>query len=222
MRGFLSIAAFLALMLGLAIGSALAPRYTPPREAGQGRLRARAEAFYRALRQMDYGAAARMMTPARQYAETKELAGKISSSASDRAKFKPGTLASLAKAAQTIHGDKLDVWIEGNWGTTKGSALVYEKGQEVRLPLDALVWVWSDGDWWNYSLATAELAAYGNPPDFARELLFKPGLRDFSLEGEPPPPGEGSAPRRGKTITAPPPPTGGAASAGGAKEGGGA
>lgn len=173
MQRLWALLSLIAIAAGVALGFALAPKYQPPNASGQGRLRQRAEEFYRGLRQLDYSAAARMMTPARQYADTTDLRGKIDMTADSRHKLTSGARDVLAKAAQTIVAERLELQVEGNWAVTSGTCATYNEGVEIPMLLEQLVWVWTDGDWWNYSMSTAELAAYGNPPDFARQILLK-------------------------------------------------
>jgi hypothetical protein len=180
----LALLSLLVIIAGLALGYFIAPKYQPPNEAGQGRLRKRAEKFYRALRQMDYGEVARMMTPARQFAETATLRDAVKATQQRQGKLSADTRTSLGKAADSIKADQLDIRIEGNWALTSGSGEVYESGSPVTLPLEDLVWICINGDWWNYDMTNAELAAYGNPPDFARNALMakknKPAVHDLS------------------------------------------
>lgn len=184
MKRTLALVSLIVVLAGLALGYYIAPRYQLPHEAGQGRLRKRAVMFYSALRQMDYGSATRMMTPARQYAEAAKLRVEAQATKRRQEKLSTDARASLKKNADSIQADKLDIRIEGNWALTSGLSDVYEAGQPVTLPLEELVWICINGDWWNYDLTNAELAAYGNPPDFARDALMakknKPTTRDVS------------------------------------------
>ena len=184
MKRTLALISLLVIIVGLALGYYIAPKYQPPKEAGQGRLRKRAATFYRALRQMDYLGATRLMTPARQYAEAAQLRVEAQATKSRHDKLSAESQASLTKNADSIQAEQLSIRVEGDWALTSGLSDVYEGGQPVRLALEDLVWICVDGDWWNYDMTTAELAAYGNPPDFARDVLLvkknKPTTRDLS------------------------------------------
>lgn len=173
MQRLWAILSLLAIAAGVALGLALAPRYEPPRESGQGRLRLRAEAFYRGLRQLDYAAAAQLMTPARQYEEAIELRGKIEMTVESFNKLSSAQQQALQKAAATVKANSLKLRVEGSWAVTSGTCLAYDQGVEVPSLLEETVWLWTAGDWWNYSMTTGEILAYGNPPDFARNVLLK-------------------------------------------------
>jgi hypothetical protein len=163
----------LVIAAGITAGYLAAPSYHAPHEAGQGRLRKRAEQFYRSLRVMDYGAAVKLMTPARQYGDIKELQKQIASAAEKQAKVNPKARGLLSEAADKINGSDLHINIIGNWALVGGTGQVPDNGAWVSLKLEDTVWLCVDGDWWNFGLTNPELIAYGNPPDFVRKELLK-------------------------------------------------
>lgn len=164
------------LLLAAGLGLAAAPRYHPPADSGEARLRERAAGFYRAQRLFDYLSIARYFTPARQHVEGIELARFAAGRAAQRRGFDKQTIADFEKSAATITPDSIEVELDGDWAVTRCTCTVIVEGVEVPMPLDAEVWVRSGGDWWVYQLTNAELEAYGNPPDFARSLVSN---RDF-------------------------------------------
>ena len=169
--GYGLLAIVLATAIGAGIGFATAPRYTPPAAADEARLRRRAEVFYHGMQLMDFSSMAQRYTPARQMEDHAELA-KI---AADRARsymhFKSETRAQMLESIKSINAGELDIRLEGDWAVTRGSRIIHEKGQDIPIPLQALVWLRTDGDWWVYQMKPCELLAYGSPPDFARDLL---------------------------------------------------
>jgi len=49
---------------------------------------------------------------------------------------------------------------------------MYRDDEEIDVPLINVAWVKANGDWWVYQYKTCELAAYGAPPDVARQLFI--------------------------------------------------
>ena len=173
----ISILAIVALAaLGALAGWLTLPRYTPPADSGEARLRERAEQFYRAIQIKDHGTLAQLYTPARQIAEAEELRQKAIDEAQLFQRFQEDTREQLAENAKSIHAAELEVEIEGDWAVTAGSVTaVHHDGEEERsieIPIGQLVWVRSGGDWWVYKRKNSELNAYGNPPQFALNVLI--------------------------------------------------
>jgi len=163
----------LLCLLAAVLGFAAAPHYRPPAESGEARLRARAVQFYRAQLSFDFWGIAQCYTPAQQLAQASKLADFAASRASQRQGFDEATLKDLQRSADTVTADKLTVQIEGDWAVTGGTVEVVVEGGQVPYPLEQEVWVRTGGEWWMYSMSNEEMAAYGNPPDFARQLLTK-------------------------------------------------
>jgi hypothetical protein len=198
--------AAVAVVIGGAAGFLASPRYVPPRGDPEPRLRERAQAYYRAMRRADIGEMARLETPARQLRDTVRLQHEIDNNDAQRAKFHKTTIDRMERSAQMVLGDKLEVHIEGDWAVTSGQSTVYDQqDQPIPFPLDELVWMRASGDWWEYEMAPVELNAYGNPPDFARNILRKRhGAQEIPSETQPPPgqtaspPAQPAPPSRGK------------------------
>ena len=185
-RYFLLWAVLIVIVAGLG-GYLLRPRYQPPAESGEARLRQRAVEFYRAQCLVDYGTIARLYTPARQVDEQQELRAEIDKFAETVRHFQPDTLSDLAASAETVTADALEVEIDGDWAVTAGERLIVTEGYEIPTELDQVVWVRNGGDWWIYTMTQAELIAYGNPPDFARKLVFHRPFTPVTVPAETPP-----------------------------------
>lgn len=178
-----------AVVLGGAAGFLVSPRYVRPRGNPEARLRQRAQAYYRAMRRGDIGEMVRLETPARQLLDTVRLKHEIAYNDSQRAKFHKTTIDRMERAAASVLADKLVVRIEGDWAVTSGQSTVYDQqDQPIPFPLDELVWMRAGRDWWEYEMAPVELNAYGNPPDFARNVLRRRrGAQEVPSETQPPP-----------------------------------
>jgi hypothetical protein len=172
------------------LGFATAPHYRAPAADADSRLLDRAAEFYRAQRRFDPWTLVRMYTPARQSAEGLSLAQFAASRARVRNDFDESTIKGLEQSTESISPEKLTVQRVGNWAVTTGTCTVFPDGTPVPLELDKVVWVYNGADWWVYQMTLDELNAYGNPPDFARQLFktreFKPDIL--------PTPGAGGAP----------------------------
>jgi hypothetical protein len=216
--------ALLVVLLAAALGTLSAPRYRPPADNGETRLRQRAAQFYRAQRLLDFATMGQLYSPAEQLDKRLELRKLAVERAQMKRSFDKDTLEGLQKSADTVDAAKLTVQLDGDWAVTGGEYSVHTEGQVVPAKLDDLVWVRTGGDWWLYQLSNAELNAYGNPPDFARKLVAK---REFNPEASTVPLSNNTAPPTGSSEpggTTPPssatPPTGGSSppAAGGAGE----
>jgi hypothetical protein len=177
----------------VAAGYLLQPQHEPAMDAGEMRLRERAEAYYRASRLTDFHSMATHFTPARQYSEMEELRERSETVAKTRAEFPEDQKQEQQKSAEAVSGSELDVQMEEGWAVTSGMSTLYAEGGALPFKLDQVVWVRNAGEWWVYAMTEAELNAYGNPPEFAREILekrpFKPqvgllNLDETAKEGE--------------------------------------
>ena len=165
-----------ALVIGALAGYLYWPRWQPPTEEGETRVRQRAETYYRAQRGADFRGLAQHFTPARQVAEEKELKAQIAKSEQDRSRFVEATLKELEKGAESIKGADIIVLLEDNWAVTSGTSKLYVGESTINFPLDEVVWVFSGGEWWAFSNTSTELNAYGNPPDATRKVLERQRL----------------------------------------------
>lgn len=186
-RSLISILVIVALAaLGALAAWLTMPRYTPPANGGEARLRERAEQFYRAIQIKDHWTLAQLYTPARQIAEAEELRQKAIDEEALFLRFQEDTREQLRANMDTIHADELTVEIEGDWAVTTGNVTVMQNfGEEtlpVEIPIGQLVWVRTGGDWWVYKRVNSELNAYGNPPQFALRVLIKESRSGESAE----------------------------------------
>lgn len=163
-------AALLIVIGGALAGYLSVPHYRPPNSADEARLRERAAEFYRASRLFDMAAMVRLYTPARQLGDTAQLDGLVRQRRADIARMKPETRWQHEQAAAGVNPDKLELRIEGDWAVTSGTAALPASADHAgsEVPLESIVWLKTDGDWWIYLLHPSELVCYGNPPDFAR------------------------------------------------------
>ena len=157
---------------GAAAGWLTAPRYQPMVDCGEERLRERAAEFYRAAHLMDYWTMVRHYTPAWQQADADNLRKLADDRLQMYSTFKDKTRADMQRGSDSIAAKDIEVEREGDWAVTRGEAIIYEGDLEIPFPLEELVWLRTGGDWWVYQRKYPELRAYGNPPDFARELLI--------------------------------------------------
>ena len=163
-----------ALALGALVGYLAAPKFHAPGGPSEQRLKERATEYYKAMRRGDMSAMNRLKTPARQIWEEQLLRDAAAKSDERlRTTFSKQALENMERGAQSVSPDNIETRIEGNWALTSGSSFVYDSGQPLAFPLDQLVWVYDHGEWWEYELRPRELNAYGNPPDFARDVLRK-------------------------------------------------
>jgi len=184
----------LLALLGAAAGYFTAPRYQAPADGGEGRLRARAEAYYRALQVKDATTIVTSYTPARQVREREELRKRARHEEQVFSRFEPATRDKLRESSLTIRADELEVRLEGDWAVTNGNITVHpieaEPEKTAEIPIGEVVWLRTGGDWWVYEWRASEIQAYGNPPDFALKLLKKQsqgfgGTETIELEGLP-------------------------------------
>ena len=171
----------LLLVIGAAYcGWSTARVYSPPADSGEARLLERALSFYRASATFDYETMSRLYTPAQQTADSQELNTRARRwQHTFEHEFDEDHRNDLIKTAEAVSVENLQVQLEGDWAVVKGKHDVYVEGKPVSMGLDASVWLRNGGDWWMYQLSDAELLAYGNPPDFARQVLFD---REFQAE----------------------------------------
>ncbi|MCB1188181.1 hypothetical protein KDL29_13540 [bacterium] len=171
MRWLLSLIVIaVAAMLGMR-NSAV---YHPPADSGEARLQERALQFYRASARFDYYTMVQLYTPAQQTADSAELNKKARRwKDSFETDFDEAHRNDLEQTAADLSVDDMDIQVEGDWALIKGEHNVHVEGQVVSMALDPTVWVRSGGDWWMYQMSNPELVAYGNPPDFARKVIFK-------------------------------------------------
>lgn len=160
-------------LLGAALGYMLVPHYHRPSANAEARLRERALSYYQASRRFDFASMVQVYSPANQLHNKEKLGKQIAQRSSERSRMNPATLASQAKAAESIQATDIKIQIEGDWAVTSGRSAAPTQGEApaAMVPLEPVVWVRNHGDWWIYQLLREELAAYGNPPDFARDLL---------------------------------------------------
>ena len=150
---------------GAAAGWLLAPRYTPPADDGEARLRARATEYYRALQTKDLWTINRLYSPARQVADRDDLVKLAEYEAGLFERFQDKTKEQLRGNAAGILPENLEVEIDGDWAVTSGVLIMTQEEQEIPVPLGEMSWVRTGGDWWIYIRRPSELNAYGNPPD---------------------------------------------------------
>ncbi|MCB1217942.1 hypothetical protein KDL44_11155 [bacterium] len=161
------------------LGWTSAAQYSPPAEAGDARLRERALEFYQASAKFDFETMVRIYTPAIQVAEKTELNRRARRwGETFQVEFDDSHRQDLLDTAAAISLEDMEFRIEGDWALVTGSHDVHVEGQIVRMGLDPTVWVRTGNDWWMYQLDNSELIAYGNPPDFARDRIFK---REFEM-----------------------------------------
>jgi hypothetical protein len=167
----------LLALIGAAAGYFTAPRYRAPANSGEERLRARAEAYYRALQVKDATTIVTSYTPARQLKEREELRQRARHEEQMFSRFEPATQDKLRESSLTIRADELEVQLEGDWAVTNGNITVHpietEPERMAQIPIGEVVWLRTGGDWWIYEWRMSEIQAYGNPPDFALKLLKK-------------------------------------------------
>lgn len=161
--------------LGALVGWATAPRYTPPPDDGEERLRERAVEFFRAQQRFDQEAIQQLYTPARQLAETADLQEVAREKQELYANMHESTKADLEENARGITPERITIEREGDWALTSGSSLISEDGYDFPLELGKVAWYRDAGEWWIFEMRLSELAAYGNPPDLVRSFLKKPG-----------------------------------------------
>ncbi len=170
MRALPIIVLVLAVLAAVA-GWLTTPRYTPPAEAGEARLRERALTYFKASRLLDYETMCRLYTPARQLADAEQLRGEITERKETYRALADKTIEDLQFSADSIDAGDIELTIEGDWAVAGGTYEMTGESGSYSLPLLETVWVRDSGDWWVYSLTFEELNAYGNPPDFARNKL---------------------------------------------------
>lgn len=165
----------LALLIGLGIGRLLAPRYVPPADSSEARLKARAVEFYQAGRLFDALKMRQLYTPARQYAESGSLQEEAASQGKIWDTLDASEKQERQASAERITPECLEVELytgdDWGWAVTKGVAPLLVDGKEIPQQLDQLVWVRSDGEWWVYDRTINELNAYGNPPDYILKIF---------------------------------------------------
>ncbi|MEZ5339273.1 MAG: hypothetical protein R3F46_13570 [bacterium] len=167
------------MALAALLGWTSAAQYRPPTEAGEARLQERALEFYRASSKFDFETMVRIYSPAMQLAEKTELNRRARRwGETFEVEFDDAHRQDLLDTAAAISLEEMEFRIEGDWALVTGSHEVHVEGQIVRMGLDPTVWVRTGNDWWMYQLDDSELIAYGNPPDFARDMIFK---RDFEM-----------------------------------------
>lgn len=173
-RWFVIVAA-LVVLGGAAAGYCSVPHYTRPASSGEDRLRARALAYYRASRTFDMAAMQRLFTPAHQVGSVDKLHKLAQKSRDELAKAKPSFMEHAREQAAQLKPEGLKLQVEGNWAVVGGSFTIPGSGDNpaVDQPLEPTVWVRTSGDWWMFLLEPDELACYGNPPDFARQIVAK-------------------------------------------------
>jgi hypothetical protein len=159
-----------------------AREYKAPSESGMPRLQERALLFYRASSRFDYETMARLYTPAEQQAnklELNKLARRWKQSFENE--FEESHRNDLIKTAEALNLEQMEFRMEDDWALVKGRHDIYVEGKPVSMALEPSVWMCSGGDWWMYQLSDAELIAYGNPPDFARQAIFKREFQETSV-----------------------------------------
>ncbi|MBN2083556.1 hypothetical protein JW859_15280 [bacterium] len=154
-----------AVVIGAALGYLLTPRYNPPADDGEARLRERATEYYRALQIKDLWTISRLYTPARQLADRDDIVKLAEYEAGLFQRFEEKTKQQLQGNAAGILPENLEVKIYGDWAVTGGVLMITEGEREIPVPLGEMSWVRTGGDWWIYIRRPSELNAYGNPPD---------------------------------------------------------
>lgn len=176
------VSAVVVLLAGLA-GWQSAREYSPPADSGEERLVQRALEFHRASAVFDYSTMVAMYSPAYQVANAEELRRKARRwKETFELDFDEEHRADLQSTADALSREDLQIRIEGDWALVKGQHDVYVEGRPVRMSLDQTVWVRTGGDWWMYQLTNPELEAYGNPPDFARDVIFQQPYKEETLD----------------------------------------
>jgi len=220
-RWFPAIAVLL-IAGGAAAGYFSVPHYYRPASSGEARLRERAADYYRDSVSMQLDKMQRFFTPPHQLDDTKDLLKRSGEIRKERDKSPESMLGPLRQQAESIKPEELTVDSDGTWAVVGGSYTVVGKGKDpsVSIPLSKTVWVRRAGEWWIYLLKPSELACYGNPPEFARQIVASPGYdheqgmlkgKRVPTPGEPPaasPPSVGLTPPSSATPAAPPPATG--------------
>lgn len=175
------ISLFVVMAAG-AFGWLTARDYKAPAESGLPRLQERAMQFYRASSTFDYETMAQLYTPAQQQADKLEL-NKLARrwKQSFENEFDESHRRDLISTAEALSLEQMEVRMEGDWALVQGQHDIYVEGKVVSMGLEPSVWVRSGGDWWMYQLSDAELIAYGNPPDFARQAIFTREFQESSL-----------------------------------------
>ena len=172
----------LVAIAGLA-GWFSAAEYRPPADSGEERLEQRALEFYRASSTFDYETMVQLYTPAQQVADSEELNKKARRwKDTFEVDFDEDHRRDLLATADALTSDDLEIRLEGDWALITGLHDVYAEGRPVRMQLDPSVWVRTGGDWWMYQMSVPELSAYGNPPDFARKILFKREFEEHTMD----------------------------------------
>jgi hypothetical protein len=165
---------FLCIVIGLALGGLvgylLAPKMQAPRISKQQLLEQRAVEFYAASRRLDRWAMARMFTPARQLQQADKLREEAEAVAKAAAARSATEKKEAEETARGVTAEDLEVQVEGNWAVTSGKYELIVSGQKIPSRLDRIVWVFDDGQWWQYNFEVVERNSYGHPPDFAMDL----------------------------------------------------
>jgi hypothetical protein len=164
----------ISILLGLAVGAVagwlLAPRMHVPRMGKEELLRQRAVAYYAASRRLDRLGMLRLTTPARQLAQADKLREDARKIAETAARQPADQRREAEETAAGIKPEDIEVQLEGNWATTTGKYNLIIAGQKIPSQLDRTLWVYDDGQWWQYSFEPPERNAYGHPPDFAMDM----------------------------------------------------
>jgi hypothetical protein len=186
MRWYHPAGIILALLVGLGLGRALAPRYHAPVDSGEARLRARAVELYQAGRLFDMLKIHQLYTPARQLAEKDALLKEATKQGSRWDTFDEKTKKEQEASAAKVVPDSVQVQLytgDGwGWAVTSGKAVLLVEGQEIEQQLEQVIWVQNNGDWWIYEQTPDELNAYGNPPDPILKILQSPARRQQQYE----------------------------------------
>ena len=169
------LAAALITLGGAAAGYFTVPHYYRPHDSGEARLRERAVQYYRDQLTFNLGAMQPLMTPAHQIGSTDALKKLAQKNRDETSKARPELVKAQQALADALKPEALDVQIDGDWAVVGGNYTVPAEGnnQPLTLPLTKSVWVRRAGDWWNFLLEADEVACYGNPPDFAREIVAR-------------------------------------------------
>lgn len=182
-------------ILGALAGWVAAPRYTPPPDDGEERLRQRAVEFFRAQQRFDQAAIQQLYTPARQLAEAADLREVAREKEKLYANMHESTKSDLEENARGITPERITIEREGDWALTSGSSMISEDGYDFPLELGKVAWYRDAGEWWIFEMRLPELAAYGNPPDLVRNFLKKPGnTSPSSIQMMPEPDAKAEAP----------------------------
>jgi hypothetical protein len=178
----------LLVAAGAAVGYLSVPHYNPPHNAGEPRLRERAAAYYQASRRFDMQGMARLYTPAYQLSKDGKLAKIVEANNLQRSRSSEAKLREFEAAARGIDPAHIETQVDGDWAVTSGTAnLPAADGKPAqRVPLETIVWVRSAGDWWVCQMQYDEIRSYGNPPDFARNLLSRDTYKPAEIAANPP------------------------------------